>query len=98
VMKINFVFSISRSLTICKLKIVLNIPFQFFTYTSTTVIINIHVSFMSIQFLVADLGMLAMKIDFVFLKEESSRSLYTNSKSYLIFHSNFYTHIDNSYN
>ena len=68
VMKINFAFSKNQAVAICKLKIVLNIPCQSFSHTSTTVTINMHINFVSIGFLVADLVMLAMKIDFAFSK------------------------------
>ena len=53
-----------KQIVICKLKIVLNIPCQSFAHTFATVTLNMHVKFISIGFLVADLVMLATNIDF----------------------------------
>jgi len=50
-----------KQIVIVKFKIILNNPCQFFAHTWTTVTFNMHVSFISIGFLVADLGFLAMR-------------------------------------
>jgi len=70
-----------KQIVIIKLKIVLNIPRQFFAHTSRTVMLNMHVNFMSIRFLVADLG---------FRDEDWFRSLsYTNIIKYIPLRPNF---------
>src|SRR6185503_15343057 len=58
-----------KQIVICKPKIVLIIPCQFFAHTLATVMLNMHVRFMSIGLLVADLVMLVIEIDFVFSKK-----------------------------
>ena len=51
-----------KQIIIVKFKIVLNNPCQFSAHTWITVTFNMHVSFMSIGFLVTDLRFLAMRI------------------------------------
>jgi hypothetical protein len=62
-----------KQIVIVKVKIILNNPCQFFAHTWTTVTFNMHISFISIGFLVADLGFLAMKINFAFSKNQADR-------------------------
>jgi len=51
-----------EQIVIVKFKIILNNLCQCFAHTWTTVTFNMHVSFISIWFVVADLGFLAMRI------------------------------------
>ena len=65
-----------KQIVICKPKIVLNTPCQFFAHTLATVMLNMPVNFMSIGFLVADLVMLVIEIDFVFSKKTDRYNIY----------------------
>ena len=62
--KIDFASLKNQANRYSQIQIILNIQCQFFVYTSTTVIINMHVSFISIGFLVADLVIFVTEIDF----------------------------------
>ena len=55
-------FRKTEQIVICRLKIVLNILCQFSAHTSRIVMLNMHVNFMRIRFLVADLGFLVIEI------------------------------------
>jgi len=50
-----------KQIVIVKFKILLTDPCQFFAHTWATVTFNMHVSFISIGFLVVDLGFLVMR-------------------------------------
>jgi len=56
-------FAFSKNQTDCYIQC------QSFEYTLTTVINNMHVNWIGLGFLVADLGMLAIEIDFTKIKQ-----------------------------
>src|SRR6185312_14204591 len=65
-----------------------------FAHTSTTVIINMHISFISIGFLVADLVIFVSEIDFA--KNQADCYMQTQNRTYYSV-SIFCIHINNSY-
>ena len=92
VIKIDSRFRKIKQIVICQLKTVLNILRQFSAHTSRIVMLNMHVNFINIRFLIADLGFLPIKIDFA-VSKNPNRLLYADSKLYLIFCVNFlHTH------
>ena len=64
---IDLALSKNHPIVICKLKTVLNILCQSFAYTSAIVIINKFVNFINIGFLVVELVVTAMKIEYTYI-------------------------------
>ena len=79
VIKIDSRFRKIKQIVICQLKTVLNILRQFSAHTSRIVMLNMHVNFISIRFLIADLGFLPIKIDFAVSKNRTDCYMQTQN-------------------
>ena len=82
-----------EQIVIAKFKIILTNPCQFFAHTWTTATFNMLVSFISIGFLVADLG---MKINFTFPKNRADGYSKIQNNTYQSM-SIFCIYMENSY-